>query len=381
MSMFVSSLELRSKNAFSLFFCKKVRVFDENELIFEGNLSSGENLLINTNFSNFKLEIDQNVVKAFDLKNGTNVFAYDSYSIFINSQIEKNIDINVFTDEELDNIQTTEKNELAFYGIQSNLNVEIEKAYAQKNFHAFYKDLFFKQKGLQEIKINRQNVLNDSIKVFLTNNINFFNFKIVFEEEIGLDQKGLKREWFYLVNEEIKQSKFLVHDNKLRYDINREDECNFIFVPDKNVDFTALKQEIVEENEQFLFFLGIFIVLSLFYKEPMHVNFTLGFYENLLEREFKRMHINNDTMSLNEMEVKDYLKAYFRYAQYYCVKLGFLSVLENIIGIEEEACPDCTVYDLFCKTFDFVDLSYLLNVFKLDKCLFKKSLAFSKNTK
>ena len=216
-----------------------------------------------------------------------------------------------------------------------------------------------------------------------------FNFKIEFLDEIGLDDRGLTREWFYLVNEELKKSDYLV-TNTIIYDVNTEINIDFDYFIDEN-EAEIVKDIYLRYNlksaEVFYTFLGIFIAFSIIHGECLSIKLSTGFYANLLNRNFTEEDVYDKELLNNvkkAIENEDSSSNYQNFIKngdinyrelmpmdiYDFIYVGFVAVLKNRKYLKGDAYAG--LIDNFTKD----DICLLMNPQKIDRTIIRQTISF-----
>ncbi|KAF7682734.1 E3 ubiquitin-protein ligase Itchy like protein [Astathelohania contejeani] len=116
-----------------------------------------------------------------------------------------------------------------------------------------------------------------------------------FANEMGEDYGALTREYFYETSLEIVNDKRFEECQNV-FDLNRNiSSDNNIVIPNINDFFNnpLNKGKNLLSDEKFFKFVGLFIGLALEHEQILGVNFSMGFYENLLMRRYTLHHIQD----------------------------------------------------------------------------------------
>ncbi|OQS53531.1 hypothetical protein EHP00_2712 [Ecytonucleospora hepatopenaei] len=405
MSLFISSIEFKCNFGFNFFKQINFKILENNAIFIKERIKSSISININTLFKNVYILIDEETISGENLHKSKNEFKFKDFKVIINIVKDTNLILDKFRNILCTKVNSKEgskeKNVPDF--ILDKISYEIEKARIKMNHEYFLDKMYGNVKHMYKkrvvVKVDRKKVLEESVPLFLSSQLCIFGFKVQFKNEIGLDYLGIRREWFYLINEELVESKYLVKNfdfgsNSFVYDINRDLEhlenikmntnhsaIFFPYVADKNVKFSTALDDIREncgKIEQFYVFLGIFIGLSFLYSEELKVKFSTGFYENLLDKKYKTENIADEEIleviknieKENESNAKEFLEDYFNNAQYECIRFGFLHVFSQLVydGMDS--------HEQLCGVFTRSDLQMLFSPVKIYKEQVKKHFVF-----
>jgi len=167
-----------------------------------------------------------------------------------------------------------------------------------------------------KICIRRNNIIESSIRKFLPtiNKYNIMDVIVVFENEIGEDHGAMKLEFLNLLFNElmtilIKDKKVIGQNSEGIVDVlpknQKEPSMSFLYNYDEN---KHLKEEILNDlindlpacdTKKYLILLGATIGSFLLLGETFKMNFSLSFYENLIDRKFTLRHVQDAELQRN----------------------------------------------------------------------------------
>lgn len=175
-------------------------------------------------------------------------------------------------------------------------------------------------KKLHRVKINRKDLLRSSFRNFLPVICvyDILDVVVAFDNEIGEDHGAIRREYIYLLFQELVRDQRLVSvDGVLdvapgkcaeflyEYSIG-EAEPDRVFSESENIAFQAknILEDILSDSNfldsrAYFILLGAVIGCILLLRETFQVNFSLGFYENLLTRQFTLRHVQDTELQRN----------------------------------------------------------------------------------
>jgi len=169
----------------------------------------------------------------------------------------------------------------------------------------------------------------------------FYEILISFKDEIGEDQGGLKREFLYLLfNELVKDNR--IDKSDVVYDVNAAIACpEFIYCyTNRKEQIDVLDDMLANRTTADYYVIFGVVVASLFLlSEALQFNFSLIFYENILQRCFTLRHVQDPELqknlhsSLSTAEANGYV--YDRLFEpkknhYDHIRFGFDLVLDSI---------------------------------------------------
>lgn len=211
-----------------------------------------------------------------------------------------------------------------------------------------------------KITIRRSNIVEDSIVKLLPCicDGNIDKFYISFDGEIGQDYGAIKKEYFHLLLKElIKNKRFLRSDFGI-VDVEGRLDLEFIYSYDPSKSSLNLMKGILcdiyndsEPDDPRLFYmlLGATVGASLLLGHTININLSLGFYENLLDRNYCLRHIQdvelqnnilkvlNDHQFLMDSSINDqifYSLLYSKINQYDFIRFGFNCVFKKQLSKE-----------------------------------------------
>lgn len=152
--------------------------------------------------------------------------------------------------------------------------------------------------SMTRIEVDRANILRTGA-VSIMRNIRSLVRSIpiiVFSEEMGEDYGAIRREFFYLAFREILGDHRLARTGGV-FDVSEDSRCpEFLYDNTFTLDIiedVAGDHGDIENDDVFYIFLGILFAYFLCFNETLRVNFSLAFYENLLDRKFTARHIQD----------------------------------------------------------------------------------------
>ncbi|KAI5169438.1 E3 ubiquitin ligase SMURF1/2 [Pancytospora epiphaga] len=207
--------------------------------------------------------------------------------------------------------------------------------------------------------INRKDILQSGV-LALMKNIRAITTKALsfsFDNEIGEDYGAVRREFFYIVFQEMLKDSRLVFSDGV-YDIDDDNDCSkFPYdLQDNNfrydvVEDIAENYPSVKSNEMFYTFLGVLFGCFLYFGETVNVRFSLSFYEAILKDIYTIRHIqdviyqrhllkylrmNTDGFSVEDAQRMAIEKLYTKKINAYAyIKAGFQSVIPADMYIHE----------------------------------------------
>ncbi|ORD94261.1 hypothetical protein ECANGB1_965 [Enterospora canceri] len=251
------------------------------------------------------------------------------------------------------------------FGVEVDESMELDRMNYRGDVEVLLRNLVCKSTGkrVERHEIRRRRMLDDSMKLFLGDTVDFGSFRLEFSGEIGQDNKGVKRDWFYSINEEIRESGHLEWINGVMCDIRRNEEEVFLYWYDQNTSGSMLDEirKSGSEKEKFLVFIGLFMGLSLVYGEPLHVNWTLGFYENLLGRRYSEKTLQDGMLRRNieqELNKDEVIVEYFDCAEYDAIRFGFMHVTNKFRCYDCQGKEWCNLHSLLVKRVECRHLFY-----------------------
>lgn len=251
----------------------------------------------------------------------------------------------------------------------------------------------------KKVLIDRQNLIESAYRKFLLSlkDRSLFNISISFKNELGEDQGALRREFLYLLfNSLISDDR--IDKNTQIYDVDPSHECpEFIYFNSDRVDQINTLEDIMKDDifdsRGYFILLGATLACLFLLSETIQVNFSLVFFENLLNRRYTLRHIQDEELqkNLSEFYMKgddDYMKGdeemgtmedfineriiQPRQNQYDHIKFGFDFILDSkniydpLFNKEKElsSVTSRTVSSIFSQKFSSFDFPFIFYHFE-----------------
>lgn len=260
-------------------------------------------------FNSISVDISLNLVKNTWSLLDTTIQEYGLYCgkryYVENSTLESSYE-NVFSEAKLfPSFHKRESNDKCFYidvinKIVIGTNPKTRKATVVEKLKRLLEDAYPKKIFVpHKVIINRNSLLSDAWRSYLPafKTKSFYEILISFTDEIGEDQGGLRREFLYLLFNELVKDRRIDKSTAI-YDVDPTIRCpEFIYF------YRSRKEQIdvLEDmtNGEFLTTASYYVVLGvvigslLLLSETLQFNFSLIFYENLLGRNFTLKHLQD----------------------------------------------------------------------------------------
>lgn len=215
----------------------------------------------------------------------------------------------------------------------------------------------------QKITISRDSLLGSAwseyIPAFATRG--FYEILISFADEIGEDQGGLKREFLYLLfNELIRDER--IDKGAAVYDVDPTSPCpDFIYLYTSRKEQISVLEDILRTEataaSSYYIVLGAVIASLFLLSEALQFNFSLMFYENILHRNFTLRHVQDIELqrnlhaSMSSAEASEYVHERLvepKKNHYDHIRFGFDLVLDSVNpegGMSKRLAETFTAFD------------------------------------
>lgn len=230
-----------------------------------------------------------------------------------------------------------------------------------------------------KVLIDRNYIFENAWDLFLPSLKTKFihNILISFKNEIGEDQGALRREFIFLLFEELVNSQRICIKDGI-YDINPEFNCStFIYYyKNRNEQIDVLNDIIRDEKSyqvKYCILLGATIGLMLIFSETFQINFSLIFYENLLSRKYKLKHLQDIELQRNLSLTNNEEYIYDRILEpkknhYDFIKFGFDYILDSTSFSSKMSEKFSSIFTAFDLPFIFYNFEPI-SASKLKKCV------------